>query len=1274
MIGIINLFARGLSLKGFASLSILFVWMIFISGINTLLAADVTLAWDANTEPDVAGYNVYAGITSGSYGPHVSVGNQTSYTVTGLGSGTHYFAVTAYDAYGVESGFSIELSVTINVSSDTTPTVISSVQAISVTSGGATISWNTNEPSTTQVEYGLTTAYGSSTTLLASLVTTHSQSLGVLASGTLYHYRVKSRDAAGNLGISGDFTFTTASPPDTTPPTVTISSPASGATVSGIVTISASASDNVGVVGVQFLLNGSNFGAEDVAAPYSVSWNTLTALNGAHTLSARARDAAGNNTTAANRSANVSNDTTVPTITGVISSSLTSSSASIVWTTNEASNSQVEYGTSTSYGSSTTVNSSMVVTHSQALTGLTASTLYHYRVKSRDAAGNLAISGDFTFTTASPPDTTPPTVTISSPASGATVSGTVTISASASDNVGVTGVQFLLDGANLGAEDVAAPYSVSWNTLTALNGAHTLSARARDAAGNNTTAANRSVNVSNDTTVPTITGVISSSLTSSSASIAWTTNEASNSQVEYGTSTSYGSSTTVNSSMVVSHSQALTGLTASTLYHYRVKSRDSAGNLAVSGDSIFTTTSPPDTTPPTVTISSPAPGATVSGTVTISASASDNNGVTGVQFLLDGANLGAEDVTAPYSVSWNTSTALYGTHALSARARDAAGNQVVAQVTVQSAAPPSSPSASYGFNEGSGTVTADASGPNTGTLSGASWHTLGKFGSALAFNGTNSYVTAGVTGLSNIGSSQTVSWWLTVPSIPTVVQTIISIEGPYAGGAPSAAIYPGFRNSMVGVWKTGGGLLVSATPPSANEWHHYAYTVDGSTHRLYIDGVERASSLQPSGQNGTPNSLQFGRCCGGSQYFSGFLDEVRIYNRALSQAEIQIVMNMPVGAQSAPGISSTYLTEDSPLDQYAAPGLPAFDKTEHTEAPVPATVGVGTSKIQSTETLTAFILTEIEDQGFTQLHLVNPAGDSATITIDLLKADGIQRVAAVTRRVQGNGTLDEFFTDLFPGVVPVASDYIRVSSDQGVVPFQSLGKSSLYVEGLQGQDARGGATTLYSPQYFVGGQRWRSTLSVVNLDSQPGLVTIRFIGDDGTQIGPTNEIPISDKGKIYIPDQSFLDGDDTLIQGYLEITSNGPKLAGSAVFGDQGRSVFFAASPLVSKLHEAVIFSQLASNDIYFTALALINPNDTVAHATIDVFDSEGGLVVTRMVSIPAGERKSQLLTEYFPDLVGQNCSSVSIRVTSDIGLASLALFGAHDLSVLSAVPGQAVP
>ena len=93
-------------------------------------------------------------------------------------------------------------------------------------------------------------------------------------------------------------------------------------------------------------------------------------------------------------------------------------------------------------------------------------------------------------------------MSLTAPANGATVSGTVTLDATASDNVGVAGVQFLLDGTLLGAEDTTSPYSVSWNTTTATNGTHTLTARARDAAGNTTTSTPVTVTVANGVNHP----------------------------------------------------------------------------------------------------------------------------------------------------------------------------------------------------------------------------------------------------------------------------------------------------------------------------------------------------------------------------------------------------------------------------------------------------------------------------------------------------------------------------------------------------------------------------------------------------------------------------------------------------------------------------------------------------------------------------------------------------------------------------------------------------
>src|SRR5207247_10056720 len=98
----------------------------------------------------------------------------------------------------------------------------------------------------------------------------------------------------------------------------------------------------------------------------------------------------------------------------VSAANISSSGALITWATNEAGDSQVDYGPTTAYGSSTPLNASLLTAHAVTLTGLLASTTYHYRVKSRDAAGNLATSGDFTLTTL----VGAPTITSFTPTSG----------------------------------------------------------------------------------------------------------------------------------------------------------------------------------------------------------------------------------------------------------------------------------------------------------------------------------------------------------------------------------------------------------------------------------------------------------------------------------------------------------------------------------------------------------------------------------------------------------------------------------------------------------------------------------------------------------------------------------------------------------------------------------------------------------------------------------------------------------------------------------------
>jgi hypothetical protein len=193
-----------------------------------------------------------------------------------------------------------------------------------------------------------------------------------------------------------------------------------------------------------------------------------------------------------------------------------------------------------------------------------------------------------------PNATTPPTVTLTAPGAGAVVSGTsVTAAATATDpnNGSVTRVQFLLDGAALGAPDTTAPYAVVWDSTQFSNGNHTLSAQAVDAAGNVGASAMVTAIVSNQAPGPVITAVNATSVTTSGATVTWTTSSPATSQVRYGTTTTYSASTTVDASLVTSHSQTLTGLSAGMTYHYQVVSTDAAGTATSSTDAVFVTTS-----------------------------------------------------------------------------------------------------------------------------------------------------------------------------------------------------------------------------------------------------------------------------------------------------------------------------------------------------------------------------------------------------------------------------------------------------------------------------------------------------------------------------------------------------------------------------------------------------------------------------------------------------------------------------------------------------------
>lgn len=165
-------------------------------------SSSVNLSWTASTDNvGVAGYNILRN------GTKVGTSTTTSYTDSGLASNTTFtYTVTAFDAAGNVSPASN--SVTVTTPATTTPPTISNV-SVSPAQTTATVTWTTDTPSSSQVAYGTTAAYGSTTSLDSTLVTAHSQTISGLTPGQLYHFSVTSTDGSGIGASSSDGTFTT---------------------------------------------------------------------------------------------------------------------------------------------------------------------------------------------------------------------------------------------------------------------------------------------------------------------------------------------------------------------------------------------------------------------------------------------------------------------------------------------------------------------------------------------------------------------------------------------------------------------------------------------------------------------------------------------------------------------------------------------------------------------------------------------------------------------------------------------------------------------------------------------------------------------------------------------------------------------------------------------------------------------------------------------------------------------------------------------------------
>lgn len=662
---------------------------------TSITSSAATVSWTTNEAADsivVFGpTTAYGGIASNS-----TLSLAHSNTLSGLAAGTRYhFSVRSKDAAGNVAA-SADSTFTTSAVADTAAPVITAVAASGISTTGATVTWTTNEPADAQVEYGTSTAYGASTIVASALVTTHSLTLSSLAAGTLYHYRVKSKDAAGNLARSSDATFSTQTAtsggpgktdygiyPEPPPPSLpraggTFVDPVFGTTIMRVT------DENDGP------LNTTNYSYwhslnKNSTRLYIVAGNSPT-LYAFDPVNFRI---SGKRPLYINRPPVGSSPDAEDSIwSGVDPDVMYGHDGLRIWAYNVASNSYTlvkdlsgqlpagwlwqmsksaddnvfgftvknSSGATTGYCSWRRDNNSLYLVNN--LPGLdevqvdkTGQWLVVKTGKSGAGAVRVQVVNLQTRAVQDLVDGTPDYAPGHSDNGAGSLVGydnwlnRVTYRRASSahqlysaldlgndwsigfhlsmledddawalmstyvgnslPSSGLFKNELLLvatDGSKR-VRRIAHTHSVYreyWDTPRA-----TISRDGRFAVftSNWGTTARRDVFIvwisgsssapppppSGDATPPSISGVGASSVTATGAIVSWTTNEMADSQVEFGTTTGYGASTAVNSSMVTSHSAVLAGLASNTSYHYRVKSRDAAGNLATSSDFTFTT-------------------------------------------------------------------------------------------------------------------------------------------------------------------------------------------------------------------------------------------------------------------------------------------------------------------------------------------------------------------------------------------------------------------------------------------------------------------------------------------------------------------------------------------------------------------------------------------------------------------------------------------------------------------------------------------------------------
>ena len=806
---------------------------------------------------------------------------------------------------------------------DTTPPTAPT--ALTATAAGATqidLVWTASTDNMGVTGYKVERCQGTGCTSFVQVATPIAPSFADtgLASATAYSYRVLATDAAGNPSGYSNTASATTSAPDTIPPTVPMALTATPGSSSQINLTWSASTDNVAVSGYR-VEHCQGVGCTSFAQVATATGTTFSdaglAPNTSHSYRVRAADAAGNlsgYSNTASATTLTAPDTTPPAApTGLAATVVSTSQIDLTWTASTDNVGVTGYRVERCQGTNCTtfVQVGTPPGTNFSNTGLVSNTNYRFRVRAVDGTGNLSGYSGIVLARTLAPDTTRPSAPTGLTATG--VSNTqINLSWTAStDNVGVTGYRVeRCQGAGCTSfVQVGTPTGTTFSS-TGLQPSTTYRHRVRatDAAGNlsnySSVVGASTQAAPPDTTPPSVPSAPAAvAVSQAQINFSWTASTDNVGVTGYRVERCQGAgcASFVQVATPAGPTFNDSGLSADTSYSYRVRAADAAGNLSGYSSTVSAATPPaaPDTTPPSAPAGLTAT-AVSNSQINLSWTAStDNVGVTGYHVERcqgEGCANFAQVGTATGTTFNNPGLTVSTSYSYRVRAADAAGN-LSGYSNVASAATPSilvGLVAAYAFSEGVGTTAADASGNgNVGTIAGATWTTQGRFGPALSFNGVNNVVQVPASASLNVTSAMTLEAWI----FPTASQggwrTIMQRQAD--------AYFLNASNSSGPLRPSGGGTIGSGldyvsgtTANPVNAWTHVALTYDGAMLRLYVNGVQAASEAKTGSIQTTTNPLWIGGNTPYGEYFQGVIDEIRIYNRALSAAEIQADMTTPI--------------------------------------------------------------------------------------------------------------------------------------------------------------------------------------------------------------------------------------------------------------------------------------------------------------------------------------------------------------------------------------------